>query len=150
MADILNYQDNALCLVDDVLVYGKDQDKHDARLHEVLDRFRCVNITLDEKCVFEELNQMGRSRHIGRRRQHRPGRLSAILNMPPPTDMSPVRCFLGMANQMAKFSSSLAELLALIRYLLRKDRAWVWDSAQQSAFDSVKKGHCISTRISTI
>jgi hypothetical protein len=52
-----------------------------------------------------------------------PDRLSAILNMPPPTDVSAARCFLGMANQMAKFSSSLAELSAPIRDLLRKDRA---------------------------
>jgi hypothetical protein len=44
-----------------------------------------------------------------------------------------------MVNQMAKLSSSLAELSAPIRDLLRKDRAWVWDSAQQSAFDSAKK-----------
>jgi hypothetical protein len=54
MADILNSQDNALQLVDDVLIYGKDQAEHDTRLREVLDRFRRANVTLNEKCEFSK------------------------------------------------------------------------------------------------
>jgi hypothetical protein len=140
MADILNSQDNALHLVDDVLIYGKDQDEHDTRLREVLDRYRRAKVTLNKKCEFSK-SQIKWAGHVisGEGVSADPDRLSAILNMPPPTDVSAVRSFLGMVNQMAKFSSSLAELSAPIRDLLRKDRAWVWDSAQQSAFESVKK-----------
>jgi transposase InsO family protein len=140
MGEILESQENALCLVDDVLVFGKDQAEHDARLREVLDRFRRAKVTLNEKCEFSK-NQIKWAGHVisGDGISMDPDRLSAILNMPPPTDVSAARCFLGMANQMAKFSSSLAELSAPIRDLLRKDRAWVWDSAQQSAFEKVKK-----------
>lgn len=140
LANILGSQENALCLVDDVLVFGKDQAEHDARLREVLDRFRRANITLNDKCEFSK-TQIKWAGHIisGDGISMDPDRLSAILNMPPPTDVSAVRCFLGMVNQMAKFSSNLAELSAPIRDLLRKDRAWTWDTAQQSAFDSLKK-----------
>jgi hypothetical protein len=124
MADILNSQDNALHLVDDVLIYGKDQAEHDTRLREVLDRFRRAKVTLNEKCEFSK-SRIKWAGHIisGDGVSADPDRLSAILNMPPPTDVSAVRCFLGMVNQMAKFSSSLADLSAPIRDLLRKDRA---------------------------
>ena len=59
--------------------------------------------------------------------------------MAPPTDVSGMRCFLGMVNQLAKYSSSLAKLSALLRDLLCKDRVWTWDTFQQTVFDSVKK-----------
>ena len=68
-----------------------------------------------------------------------PDRLAAVLNMTPPTDVSGMRCFLGMVNQLAKYSSSIAELSAPLCDLLRKDRAWTWDIFQQTAFDCVKK-----------
>jgi hypothetical protein len=151
MGEILESQENALCLVDDVLVFGKDQAEHDARLREVLDRFRRAKVTLNEKCEFSK-NQIKWAGHVisGDGISMDPDRLSAILNMPPPTDVSAARCFLRMANQMAKFSSSLAELSAPTRDLLRKDRAWVWDSAQQSAFEKVKKGDSVSARLSAV
>jgi hypothetical protein len=140
MGKILDSQENALCLVDDVLVFGKDQAGHDARLREVLDRFRRAKVTFNEKCEFSKNQIKWADRVIsGDGISVDPDRLTAILNKPPPTDVSAARCFLGMANQMAKFSSSLAEQSVAIRDLLRKDRAWVWDSAQQSAFEKVKK-----------
>jgi pyrimidine operon attenuation protein/uracil phosphoribosyltransferase len=52
MRTILELQGNALCLVDDVLVFGKDQAEHDARLQEVLDRLRQAKVTLNEKYEF--------------------------------------------------------------------------------------------------
>jgi hypothetical protein len=131
MADLLNSQDNALYLVDDILVYGKDQAEHDTRLSDVLDRFRRANIPLNGKCELSKSHIKWAGHVISDNVVSVDlDRLSAILNMPPPTDVSAIRCFLAMVNQMAEFSSSLAELSAPIRDLLRKDSAWVWDSAK--------------------
>jgi hypothetical protein len=49
MHDILDSADGALCIVDDVLIYGVDQAQHDARLQTVLDRLRQANVTLNDK-----------------------------------------------------------------------------------------------------
>ena len=53
-------------------------------------------------------------------------KVAAIIDMAPPTNVAEVKCFLGMVNQLAKFSPRLPELSAPIRELLRKDRTWSW------------------------
>ena len=139
MIDILGDLDGYVCFIDDVLVFGKNQAEHDARLHAILFRL-CQGVTLNEKCEFSKL----RIKFAGHSLSAAgigpdPDRLSAVINMAPPSNITEVRCFLGMVNQLAKFCHTLAELSAPLRDLLRKDRAWVWDSLQQNAFDSIKK-----------
>ena len=140
MQYILQDLDGVLCLIDDVLVFGKNKAEHDARLHTVLDRFRAANVTLNDKYEFEK-SCIKFAGHVvsGDGISPDPDRVAAVLNMAPPTDVSGMRCFLEMVNQLAKYLSSLAELSAPLRDLLRKDRAWTWDTFQQTAFDSVKK-----------
>jgi len=47
--------------------------------------------------------------------------------------------FMGIVNQMGKFVPDLADINAPLRQLLRKDSAWYWDEAQQTAFQRVKE-----------
>ena len=140
MIDILGDLDDYVCLIDDVLVFGKNQAEHDARLRVILLRLRQARVTLNEKCEFSKL----RIKFAGHSLSAAgigpdPDRLSAVINMAPPSNIIEVRCFLGMVNQLAKFSHTLAELSAPLCDLLRKDHTWVWDSLQQNAFDSIKK-----------
>ena len=72
-------------------------------------------------------------------------KLKAIINMKPPTNVTKVRCFLGVVNQLAKFSPVLADLLAPIRELLRKDRDWAWSSAQKRGISQGQGGRLFST-----
>ena len=44
-----------------------------------------------------------------------------------------------MVNQLGKFSPNLTENTRPLRELLRKDRAWLWDTPQQKALEEVKK-----------
>ena len=118
--DVLQNLEGVACIVDDILVYGRHQAEHDVRLRAVLDRLRAANVTLNEKCQFSrrELKWAG---HIisGSGISPDPDRVKAVVNMKPPNNVTEVRCFFGMVNQLAKFS----ELSAPIRDLLRKDRA---------------------------
>ena len=53
MSKILDRISGVLCLIDDVLVYGKNREEHNARLEEVLERLKEARVTLNpEKCVF--------------------------------------------------------------------------------------------------
>jgi hypothetical protein len=139
MAAILHDVTTA-CIIDDVLIYGRTQQEHDDRLRAVMDRLRRHNVTLNDKCVFSvpEIKWAG---YVisGAGVQPDPDRVRAVLNMPPPNNVTEVRCFLGMVNQMAKFANNLAQQSAPIRDLLRKDRVWTWDVAQQTAFDTIKR-----------
>jgi hypothetical protein len=138
MHEILDGADGALCLVDDVLIYGVDQAQHDARLQTVLDRLRHANVTLNDKCESSrsKLKWAGYIISVSGV-QADPDRVKAVVDMQPPTNVTEVRCFLGMVNQFAKFTADLAERSASIRDLLHKDQAWVWDAVHQKSFDSV-------------
>ena len=59
--------------------------------------------------------------------------------MKEPTNISELRQFLGMANQMTKFSPSMTEMTKPFYDLLSKKNAWVWADSQQQAFDKVKQ-----------
>lgn len=59
--------------------------------------------------------------------------------MKPPTNVSELRRFMGMVNQLGKFTSNLAELTQPLRQLLSKKSAWLWGPDQDLAFANVKK-----------
>ena len=59
--------------------------------------------------------------------------------MPPPSNTTELKRFLGMANQLSKFTSKLAELSQPLRELLSSKNAWVWGASQESAFTSIKE-----------
>ena len=53
MSMILSQLDGVLCLMDDVLVFGKDQTEHDKRLKAVLHKIETAGVTLNpSKCEF--------------------------------------------------------------------------------------------------
>jgi hypothetical protein len=49
MSQVLEDIDGAEAIVDDILVWGKDIQEHDARLKKVLDRVQAVNLKLNQK-----------------------------------------------------------------------------------------------------
>uniref|UniRef100_A0A914HMR8 RNA-directed DNA polymerase n=1 Tax=Globodera rostochiensis TaxID=31243 RepID=A0A914HMR8_GLORO len=64
---------------------------------------------------------------------------AAIRDMPPPTDLSTLRSFLGALNYYGRFIKAMRELRGPLDVLLKKDTPWEWGEAQQAAFDKAKK-----------
>ena len=67
-----------------------------------------------------------------------PKKLSAIIEMKAPFNVTEVRCLLAVINQLAKFSPRLPEFSALIRKLLHKNTSWIWASPQAEVFKQIK------------
>ena len=65
-----------------------------------------------------------------------PEKTSAVRNMEAPRSVSDLRRFLGMVNQLGKFSPRILELTQPMRELLSHKRAWLW---QEEAFNKVKE-----------
>lgn len=59
--------------------------------------------------------------------------------MSPPTNVAELRGFLGMVNQLGKFTPNLAEMTQSLRELLSKSKSWTWGPTQSAAFDKVKQ-----------
>ena len=112
MNDILSGLPGVLCHVDDILVFGATTVEHDCRLNAVLERIKTAGITLNaEKCQFSQQ----RITFLGRVIDHNgispdPKKTTAILAMKPPTSITELRRFMGMVNQMTKFSPNIAHI----------------------------------------
>ena len=52
--------------------------------------------------------------------------------------VSDLRRFMGLVNQLGKFSSKIAEISQPLRELLRKGRACVWGPSQEKSFAEIK------------
>ena len=68
-----------------------------------------------------------------------PDKASAIRKMKAPNNVSDLRRFLGMVNQMGKFSPKLAQLSQPLRQLLSTKTSWVWGPDQETAFAQLKE-----------
>ena len=92
-------------IVDDLLLWGKDETEHNERLKKVIERAAEVDLRFNkEKCKFnrKEVRYVG---HIfgGDGLKPNPDRVQAIIDMPVPQDRKSPQRFLGMVNYLNKF-----------------------------------------------
>ncbi|CAB3981207.1 Retrovirus-related Pol poly from transposon opus [Paramuricea clavata] len=127
--------------IDDILVHGKDTKEHDERLKKVLQKLEEANVTLNgDKCEFSKpevhclghvINATGISAD--------PEKVCAITEMSSPNSIQEARRFLGMCNQLSKFSLGLAYKTKPIQDLLSDKTHWNWGIQQEEAFKEIKK-----------
>ena len=140
MSTILDSISGVLCNMDDILVYGENKTVHDRRLIRVLECLKEAGVTLnDQKCEFSKtsikfLGHIVSDQGI----EADPDKIDAIVNMSPPTDITSLRRFLGMINQLAKFLPNLAKITKPLRELLVKSNDWTWGPLQIESFTQLK------------
>ena len=141
MSQILEGMDGCVCLSDDVLIYGKTKEEHDQRLKAVLEKLKEKEVTLNpQKCEFEKqsLKFLG---HVLDNRGVRPDpdKMSAIREMQPPRNVSELRRFLGMINQLGKFSPNLARITQPPKRTAEKETVLDVERNTVIAFTEVKE-----------
>ena len=67
-----------------------------------------------------------------------PDKVNAIQTMTEPTNITELRQFLGMTNQLSKFTPHLSSMTKPLRDLLSTKNLWIWGPAQQ-AFHTIKQ-----------
>ena len=67
-----------------------------------------------------------------------PQKIEAILNWKPPTNVTEIRSFLGLAGYYRKFVEGFSKLAAPLTKLTRKEEKFVWSEACQQSFDELK------------
>ena len=139
--DQIKHIPGALNISDDVIIYGKSQNEHDAALHPVCQRFMEVGLTLnDEKCIFNQnkLTFFGLVFSFDGISAD-PAKVSAIKNSPAPRCVKDIRSFLGMATYCAKFIPNFSDLTEPLRKLTVKNAHFRWTNDEECAFNNVKR-----------
>jgi hypothetical protein len=67
-----------------------------------------------------------------------PNKLAAIASFPSPTNITGLRSFLGLANQLASFLPDFAHATVKLRGLLKSSSAWLWLDEHEEEFRRVR------------
>ena len=67
-----------------------------------------------------------------------PSKTKAVVEMETPRPVSELRRFMGMTNQLGKFTPRIAEICQPLRELLSSKRSWVSGPTQEEAFKEIK------------
>ena len=126
--------------MDDILVFGDTHEQLEQRLEAVLKSIEDNGIRLNiEKCEFTKMEDG---------LEADPSKVEAITQMEAPTNISELRRFLGMVNQIGKYLPNLAQISKLLRHLT-KDIAWIYGNAQKDDFGTIKR-QLVSTPVLAI
>ena len=141
MNNILFGLAGVLCHVDDILVFGKDVEEHEARLQALLSKLQAAGVTLNkDKCQFYQSSITFLGHVINREGiSPDPKKTAAILAMKSPSFITELRRFMGMVNQMSKFSPNIAQISKPLRELLSSKNSWNWTANQEDSIIKLKK-----------
>ena len=140
MSELFEDVEGMKAIVDDLLIWGKDDDNHDARLKQMLKRASEVNLKFNaKKCRIrqEEVLYVG---HVLSKEGLNPDpeKICAVQEIQPPQNTKELKSLLGFIQYLAKFMPNMASESALLRELLEKQFAWPWDQEQESNIQKLK------------
>ncbi|KAA3470451.1 DNA/RNA polymerases superfamily protein [Gossypium australe] len=127
--------------IDDILVYSRTEEEHDAHLRVVLQILREKQLYAKfSKCEFwlREVTFLG---HVVSAEGIRvdPRKIEAVLDWKPPKSVAEIRSFLGLAGYYRRFVEAFSLIVAPMTKLLRKGVPFVWTEKHQESFDKLKK-----------
>lgn len=134
---------DVFCVVylDDILVFSRSQDDHDAHVKKVLDRLRDAHLFANaEKCEFDksQVSYLGYLLGADGIRMD-PKKLDTVASWPEPTSVKDIQSFLGFTNFYRRFVDNYARIVVPLNALTRKDTPFDFSPACRDAFVALKK-----------
>jgi hypothetical protein len=127
--------------INDILVFSKTMEEHEEHLRLVLEKLRSNQLYAKfNKCEFwlTEVTFLGHvisaeGVSVG------PGKVKDVLNWMPPTTVSKIQSFLGLAGYYCRFIKDFSEIAKPMTKLLEKNKAFEWTKECQASFEELKK-----------
>uniref|UniRef100_K7F1W6 ribonuclease H n=1 Tax=Pelodiscus sinensis TaxID=13735 RepID=K7F1W6_PELSI len=128
------------CYLDNILVTGGNEEDHLKNLEATLQRLEEYGLRVrKDKCAFFQPSVEYLGHIIDATGLHKsPSKVKAIVEAPPPQNVSQLRSFLGLLNYYGRFISQLATLLKPLHELLGQKKVWKWSDACDVAFNKAK------------
>ena len=127
-------------VVDDVIIFSRTLSEHLQHVREFLSRCQERGISLNKEKLQLAQQSVKFAGFIVSQQGYRPDPhlTKALSEYPPPSNITELRGFVGLVNQVASFVDDVAELLAPLRLLLSPRREFLWNEEHQRAFDTAK------------
>ena len=143
MTDIFRNQldDYVLVFFDDILIYSKDPNEHEAHVRQVLELLRQHQLYAKRsKCCFfvEKVEYLG---FIVSKDgvATDPKKIEAVVTWPQPKSVREVRGFLGLTGWYRVFIMHYATIASPLTSILKKSKVFTWSSKAQESFETLKK-----------
>ncbi|XP_052562525.1 uncharacterized protein K02A2.6-like [Culex pipiens pallens] len=135
------------CIADDVVIYGCGDTMeqamldHNRNLEAALKRFRERGLKLNRSKAKVALSSVPFFGHVltDKGVKPDPSKISAVLNIPEPSDKKQLMTFLGLITYLGRFMPRLADVSAPLRKLTRDTVEYVWDQEAAGAFNLIKQ-----------
>ena len=140
--EIFNDMPNVFDIAD-ILVIGYDKDvaDHDETVYSMLRQYQEVNLKLNkDKCHFRCTSILFFGKVVSREGiQPDPQKIKALTDMPAPKNKRELQAFLGIINNLGKFSPGTAEVCKPLQKLTSSKMIWTWNTSHQQLF--AKQNH---------
>ncbi|XP_054746169.1 uncharacterized protein K02A2.6-like [Anastrepha obliqua] len=141
MDTILAGIDDTVAYIDDIIIGGATFEKHVENLHKVAQQLQKYKFRVQfDKCKFfaAQVKYLG---NILSKTGIKPDptKISQILALPEPKNVSEVRAFLGSVNYYGKFIAEMSKVRAPLDKLLHKNEKFNWNADCQKAFEQFKR-----------
>nr|KAG5696632.1 hypothetical protein BaRGS_034093 [Batillaria attramentaria] len=125
---------------DDILTSGKDAKDHLSNLERLLTRLNDKGLRCRrEKCLFAQPSVEYLGHTLSAEGISKGSKVEAVLKMPPPSDVSSLKSFLGSVQFYGKFIPNLATMAEPLYRLTKKASPWKWGEEEQAAFEQLKQ-----------
>ena len=140
MDAILKQCPGVIGIHDDMVIFGVDQQHHDANLINILNVCQKEGLVLNSKKLElrkERFTFFG-AEYSAQGMHPDPKKVQGITEMTAPTDKQQLQSFLGMVNYMGTFIPNLSHHTEPLRAMLKKDNVFHWEEQQTRSFQQVK------------
>ena len=130
-----------IVFIDDILVYSSSKEEHAEHLRKILQTLREHQLYAKFiKCQFW-LDRVAFLGHVVSAEgiSVDPQKIEAIVDWKPPTNVTEVRSFLGLAGYYRKFVEGFSKIATPLTKLTRKEEKFIWSEACQNSFDELKQ-----------
>jgi hypothetical protein len=138
----IEYLDRSVVVfIDDMLIFSKTMEEHEEHLRLVLEKLRSNQLYAKfSKCEFwlTEVTFLGHVISVGLVSVDL-GKVKDVLNWMPPTTVSEIRSFLGLAGYYRWFIKDFSKIAKPMMKLLEKNKAFEWTKECQASFEELKK-----------
>ncbi|WVZ84512.1 hypothetical protein U9M48_031541 [Paspalum notatum var. saurae] len=128
-------------LIDDILIYSKNEEEHEEHLRIVLTRLREHQLYAKfSKCAFwlKEVSFLG---HILSKKGVAvdPSKVESVLNWKQTETVTKIRSFLGLAGYYRRFIKDFSKTAKPMTSLTKKNAKYSWSPNCEEAFQSLKR-----------
>ena len=127
--------------IDDILVYSKSEEEHEEHFRLVLQKLRENQLYAKfSKCEFwlSKVSFLGHMITEGGIAVD-PSKVKDVLEWEPPTSISKIRSFLGLAGYYRRFIEGFSRIVKHLTSLLEKGKEFKWTEACQASFEELRK-----------